>query len=205
MCGLSFLYYCSHKRISWFLFFLKSRFLTLWWEIRGVYFCLPKTKLWSVYWFFVVVVVVASFVNCILFHDEQKLFAIFFVIRLFFWFCFYFHLLCVNCTFYGTQKTKVSSVCLKLKYLTELKVYFPDLKDQNEIVESDERLCCRDGNVTCCFNSCTLFFYRTLGLSFYADHKCCPILFCLLYMSEMQHDFYSCMLTSFIPVLAGTW
>lgn len=129
----------------------------------------------------------------------------FFVIRLFFWFCFYFHLLCVNCTFYGTQKTKVSSVCLKLKYLTELEVYFPDLKDQNEIVESDERLCCRDGNVTCCFNSCTLFFYRTLGLSFYADHKCCPILFCLLYMSEMQHDFYSCMLTSFIPVLAGTW
>lgn len=46
MCGLSFLYYCSHKRISLFLFFfLKSRFLTLWWEIRGVYFCLPKTKL----------------------------------------------------------------------------------------------------------------------------------------------------------------
>lgn len=125
----------------------------------------------------------------------------FFVIRLFFLFfcfCFYFHLLCVNCTFYGTQKTKVSSVCLKLKYLTELKVYFPDLKDQNEIVESDERLCCRDGNVTCCFNSCTLFFYRTLGLSFYADHKCCPILFCLLYMSEMQHDFYSCMLTSLL-------
>lgn len=30
MCGLSFLYYCSHKRISLFLCFLKSRFLTLW-------------------------------------------------------------------------------------------------------------------------------------------------------------------------------
>lgn len=96
------------------------------------------------------------------------------VIRLFF-FCFFFVFFFqdVNCTFYGTQKTKFSWVCLKLKYLTELKVYFPDLKDQNEIVASDEHLCLCDGNVTCCFNSCTLFFYQTLGLSFYADHKCC--------------------------------
>lgn len=71
----------------------------------------------------------------------------------------------VNCTFYGTQKMKFSLVCLKLKYLTEW-FYFPDLKDQNEIVASDEHRCLCDGNVTCCFESCTLIFYQTLGLSF---------------------------------------
>lgn len=103
--------------------------------------------------------------SCLPFSCNQVVF--FFV----FFLSFYFQ--DVNCTFYGTQKTKFSWVCLKLKYLTELKVYFPDLKDQNEIVASDEHLCLCDGNVTCCFNSCTLFFYQTLGLSFYADHKCC--------------------------------
>lgn len=104
--------------------------------------------------------------SCLPFFCNQVVFLFCFVFL-----SFYFH--DVNCTFYGTQKTKFSSVCLKLKYLTELEVYFPDLKDQNEIVASDEHLCLCDGNVTCCFNSCTLFFYQTLGLSFYADHKCC--------------------------------
>lgn len=71
-----------------------------------------------------------SFVNCILFHDEQKVFAIF-CNQVFFFFSFLsFYFQHVNCTFYGTQKTKFSLVCLKLKYLTGLKVYFPDLKDQ---------------------------------------------------------------------------
>lgn len=132
-----------------------------------LFFCLPKNQTVVCISF----LLVFSFVNCILFHDEQKLFAIFcYQVGLCF-LSFYFQ--CVNCTLYGTQKTKLSSVCLKLKYLTELKVYFPDLKDQNEIVASDEHLCLCDGNVTCCFNSSTLFFYQTLGLSFYADHKCC--------------------------------
>lgn len=94
-----------------------------------------------------------SFVNCILIRDEQQLFVLYFFV---FFFFFFQH---VNCTFYGTQKIKFSSVCLKLKYLTELKVYFPDIEDQIELVASDEHLCLCDGNVTCCLNSCTLFFF----------------------------------------------
>lgn len=131
----------------------------------------------------------------------------FFCKEVFFFVCLLFLIWCVNCTFYGTQKTKVSSVCLTLKYLTELKVYFPDLEDRNEIFESDEHLCCRDGNVTCCFNSCTLFFYQTLGLSFYADHKCCPTLLFVYYtclrcnMTSTAVSLWAC----FIPTLAGTW
>lgn len=97
-----------------------------------LFFCLPKNQTVVCIMF----LLMFSFVNCILIRDEQKLFVIYFFV--FFVPFFFQH---VNCTFYGTQKIKFSSVCLKLKYLTELKVYFPDIKDQNELVASDEHLC----------------------------------------------------------------
>lgn len=103
--------------------------------------------------------------SCLAFFRNQVVFFVFL-----FWTCK------LNILRY-TEDNIFALVCLTLKYLTELKVYFPDLKDQNEIVASDEHLCLCDRNVTCCFNSCTLFFYQTLGLSFCADHKCCPFLF----------------------------
>ena len=103
--------------------------------------------------------------SCLAFFRNQVVFFVFL-----FWICK------LNILRY-TEDNIFALVCLTLKYLTELKVYFPDLKDQNEIVASDEHLCLCDRNVTCCFNSCTLFFYQTLGLSFCADHKCCPFLF----------------------------
>lgn len=66
MCGLSFLYYCSLKRISLFLFFevLKSWFLTLWWEF---FFLLAENQTVVCIMFFFWFVYDVSFVNCILF------------------------------------------------------------------------------------------------------------------------------------------
>lgn len=173
MCGLSFFYYCSLKRISLFPFFFEVMvfdFVVRNNVFRFFVFLLAEKPNCGLYNVFVDVFICKLYT----FSWWTKAVCHLVVIRLFF-FCFFlsFYFQDVNCTFYGTQKTKFSWVCLKLKYLTELKVYFPDLKDQNEIVASDEHLCLCDGNVTCCFNSCTLFFYQTLGLSFYADHKCC--------------------------------
>lgn len=115
-----------------------------------------------------------SFVNCILFHDEQNRLP-FFVIRLFF--CYNF---CFTSLFFPTCKLYIvryreDEILFSLPEVEVLDrtFYFPDLKGQNEIDSSDEYRCLCDGNVTCCFKSCTLIFYQTLGLSVYADHQCC--------------------------------
>lgn len=72
MCGLSFFfiffYYCSLRTISLFSFVDVLEVMIFDFFVVRIFFCLPKTKLWSV---------MVSFVNCILFQDERKLFALF--------------------------------------------------------------------------------------------------------------------------------
>lgn len=72
MCGLSFFfiffYYCSLRTISLLSFVDVLEVMIFDFFVVRIFFCLPKTKLWSV---------MVSFVNCILFQDEQKLFALF--------------------------------------------------------------------------------------------------------------------------------
>lgn len=79
MCGLSFFlfffYYCSLRTISLFSFVDVLEVMIFDFFVVRIFFCLPKTKLWSV---------MVSFVNCILFQDERKLFLPFLLLVLFF-------------------------------------------------------------------------------------------------------------------------
>lgn len=101
-----------------------------------------------------------SFVNCILFSRGQKAVCHFFVISFFFSSFYFQH---VNCTLRYTEDKILFGFAWSWSTWPNLEVYFSWYQGSKwKIVASDEHLCLCDGNVTCCFNSCTLFFLSNI-------------------------------------------
>ena len=121
------------------------------------------------------IVFVVSFVSCIRLHDEQKLFALFSNLSFFSFADLFFYSQHENCTFYGTQK--INSLQLVWSWSTWPNSRFSFFPWSQR---SEWKCWIRWASVLlwwkcdiCCLNSCMLFFYQTLGLSFSADHQCC--------------------------------